>query len=259
MVMYKRINVRGVCMKGELNNKVVIITGAGRGIGRAIALSFASKGAKVSCIARTENEIKKTAAQIKEIGGESIALSCDVSDYEEVKRVIHTTYETFGSIDIAVINAGIDIRKISLEETNVEEWKKVIDINLTGAFYTAKAIIPYMKKQREGKIITLGSGLGHKGRVKSGAYSCSKAGLWMLTRVLAQELYDYNISVNELVPGPVITRMGNDSMKGDESVFSEGSEWIKTPEDVTELALFIATQPKIGPSGQSFSLMRRDL
>ena len=107
--------------------------------------------------------------------------------------------------------------------------------------------------------ITIGSGLGHKGRSDNAAYSCSKAGLWMLTRVLAQELHKFNISVNELIPGPVVTAMGDSSMKDSNSAFSVDSEWIKEPEDVTNLALFIANQPLVGPIGQSFSLMRRDL
>lgn len=134
-----------------------------------------------------------------------------------------------------------------------------MDVNLTRAYYTAKVAIQYLKKQGGGKIITIGSGLGHKGRANNAAYSCSKAGLWTLTRVLAQELHKFNISVNELIPGPVVTDMVNASIKDSNSAFSVDSEWIKTPEDVTNLALFMAMQPLIGPTGQSFSLMRRDL
>ncbi len=168
-------------------------------------------------------------------------------------------YKTYGGIDIVVINAGVDYNNTSVQESNIENWKTIIDINLTGAYYTARVSIPYMKKRGGGKIITIGSGLGHKGRADSSAYSCSKAGLWMLTRVLAQELYMFNISVNELIPGPVVTNMGNSSMKDSNSVFSIEGEWIKKPEDVRNLALFMATQPLVGPTGQSFSLMRRNL
>lgn len=106
-----------------------------------------------------------------------------------------------------------------LEESNIEDRKTIIDINLTGAYYTAKTAILYIKKQDGGKIITISSGLGYKGRADSFAYSCSKVGLWMLTRVLAQELHKFSISVNELIPGPVITTMGNSSMKDNNSAF----------------------------------------
>lgn len=246
-------------MCGSLENKVAVITGAGRGIGKAIAISYAANGAKVCCLSRSKNEIDNTADFINKNNGNAIALTCDVSNYDELDEVFQKIYKTYGGIDIVVINAGVDCKNLSVEESNIEDWKTIIDINLTGAYYTAKAAIPYIKKQGGGKIITIGSGLGHKGRADNSAYSCSKAGLWMLTRVLAQELHKFNISVNELIPGPVITTMGNNSMKDGNSVFSIDSEWIKKPKDVTNLALFMATQPLVGPTGQSFSLLRRDL
>lgn len=246
-------------MEHGLENKVAVITGAGRGIGRAIAISYAAKGAKVCCLSRSQNEIKYTADVINKNNGDAIALICDVSNYNELDKVFEKIYETYGRVDIIVINAGTDCKNASVEESNIEDWKVIMDVNLTGAYYTAKAAIPYLKKQGGGKIITIGSGLGHKGRAENSAYSCSKAGLWMLTRVLSQELHKFNISVNELIPGPVITDMGSSSMRDSNSAFSINSEWIKKPEDVTNLALFMATQPLVGPTGQSFSLMRRDL
>ena len=133
-----------------------------------------------------------------------------------------------------------------------------IDLNLNGAYYCAKTSIPYLKARGGGKIITVGSGIGHNGRVGSSAYACAKAGLWMLTRVLAQELWEHNISVNELVPGPVVTRSSSAGSNDDQSsVFTIDSEWIKQPDEVAPLAFFLATQPDKGPTSQSFSLMRR--
>lgn len=246
-------------MCSSLENKIAVITGAGRGIGKAISIAYAANGAKVCCLSRSQNEINKTADFINKNNGSAIALTCDVSNYNELDEVFQKIYKTYGGIDIVVINAGVDYKNSSIEESNIDNWKIIIDINLIGAYYTAKAAIPYIKKQGGGKIITIGSGLGHRGRVDNSAYCCSKAGLWMLTRVLAQELHKFNISVNELIPGPVITTMGDISMKDSNSAFSIDSEWIKKPEDVTSLALFMATQPLIGPTGQSFSLMRRDL
>ena len=131
---------------------------------------------------------------------------------------------------------------------------------MIGAYYCARVAIPYLRQRGAGKIITVGSGIGHRGLPSSSAYACSKAGLWMLTRVLAQELWQFNISVNELVPGPVITDRTQDMQDArQDTVFAIDSEWIKTPEDVVSLALFLATQPDKGPTAQSYSLMRRDM
>jgi 3-oxoacyl-[acyl-carrier protein] reductase len=243
----------------RLNGKVALITGAGKGIGKAIAIAYAKQGIKVCCIARTLNDIELTANEIKTLGGDAIAILCDVTNYENLEIAIQKAFNKFGRIDILVINAGTDCEKLSVDKLDIEEWKRVIDVNLNGALYTAKAAIPYLKRNGTGKIITIGSGMGHKGRADSAPYSCSKAGLWMLTRILAQELSEYKISVNELIPGPVNTDMGNDSKKDNHSAFSISGEWIKNPEDVAELAIFLAGQPDIGPTAQSFSLMRRDI
>src|SRR5262249_56454486 len=112
----------------------------------------------------------------------------------------------------------------------------------------------HLRRRGCGKIITIGSGIGHRGGPERSSYACSKAGLWMLTRVLAQELAAFNISVNELVPGPVDTSM---NPSGARTSTLGASEWLKRPEDVVPLALFLAEQPDVGPTAQSFSLMRR--
>ena len=242
-----------------LNGKVAIITGAGKGIGKAVAIAYAKQGMSVCCIARTLSDIVSTVNEIKESGGNAMAISCDVTNYENVKEAMQKAYERYGGIDLVLVNAGTDTEKLPIDELDIAEWKRVMDVNLNGAFYTVKAAIPYLKRNGSGKIITIGSGMGHKGRADDSAYSCSKAGLWMLTRVLAQELSEYRISVNELIPGPVITDMGKDSMKDERSAFSINGEWIKSPDDVTDLAIFLAGQPGAGPTAQSYSLMRRDL
>ena len=242
-----------------LNGKVAIITGAGKGIGKAVAIAYAKQGMSVCCIARTLSDIVSTVNEIRESGGNAMAISCDVTNYENVKEAMQKAYERYGGIDLVLVNAGTDAEKMPIDELDIAEWKRVMDVNLNGAFYTVKAAIPYLKRNGSGKIITIGSGMGHKGRADDSAYSCSKAGLWMLTRVLAQELSEYRISVNELIPGPVITDMGKDSMKDERSAFSINGEWIKSPDDVTDLAIFLAGQPGAGPTAQSYSLMRRDL
>lgn len=242
----------------ELRGQVAIVTGAGRGIGKAIAIAYGRAGALVSCAARTPAEIEQTVREIKEIGGQGLAVPTDVTRPESVKHLLKTTADTFGGVDILVINAGANYDRRRVEESQPEDWRATLELNLFGAYYCAQAAIPYLKQRGGGKIITIGSGLGHRGSVGCSAYACSKAGLWMLTRVLAQELWPYHISVNELIPGPVKTTIDAGLPPQEQSVFEIESEWVKTPEAVTPLALFLASQPVVGPTAQSFSLMRRD-
>ncbi len=143
-----------------------------------------------------------------------------------------------------------------MEDSDPSAWRQVLEVNLIGAYSCVQAAIPHLKTRGAGKIITVGSGMGHRGLAGSSAYSCSKAGLWMLTRVLAMELWEDRISVNELIPGPVSTEMNPARPDGSSSLGA--SEWAKAPDDVVPLALFLATQPDVGPTAQSFSLMRRD-
>jgi 3-oxoacyl-[acyl-carrier protein] reductase len=240
-----------------LSGKVALVTGAGRGIGRAIALAYAQAGATLVCAARTQREIDNTADQIRGSGGRALAVPADVTDPASVANLFAVANEQVGNLNILVINAGGNLDPRSVEESDPDGWRATLEVNLFGAYYCAKAAIPYMK-ERGGKMIMIGSGMGHKGATERSAYCCSKAALWMLTRVLAQELWPYGISVNELIPGPVNTTATTPSaLRG--NVFNIESEWVKEPEDVVPLALFLATQPDIGPTAQSFSLMRRDI
>jgi len=215
-------------------------------------------GADVVCAARSEDEIKQTEKEIRETGGRAIAVKTDVTRKEEVCNMFKVAAEHFGGIDILVINAGANYDRETVENSNMDNWIKTMELNLFGAYYCAHYAVPYLKQRGAGKIITMGSGLGHKGFPGSSAYSCSKAGLWMLTRILAQELLDYNISVNELIPGPVETSIDDGVEEGKSIVRTMDSEWHKQPEDVVPMALFLAGQPDKGPTAQSFSLMRRD-
>ena len=240
-----------------LDGKGAVITGAGRGIGRSIAVGLARAGASVCCAARTETEIQGTVAQIREEGGTAVSFQTDVTQWGAVEELFDFADSELGGIEIVVLNAGTNLDRRTVEESDPAAWEATLRTNLLGTYYCAKAAIPALKRRGRGKIITVGSGMGHKGFAGSSAYCCSKAGLWMLTRTLAQELWKYNISVNELIPGPVETNMARNEGGGD-SVFSIESEWIKSPEDVVPLALFLATQPDVGPTAQSYSLMRRD-
>lgn len=242
---------------GDLTGQVAVITGAGRGIGRAIAIGFAEAGAAVVCAARSLDEIHETAVHITNSGAQAQAKVMDVTDFESAVSLFNFTQETYGGVDIVVINAGISTSQKSVEESDPAVWAQVIQTNLIGAYHTAKAAVPHLKARGGGKIILLGSGLGHKGIPDRSAYATSKAGLWMFTRVLAQELVSSQISVNELIPGPVLTAMTPGTVEDAQQLLGDG-EWVKQPEDIVPLALFLASQPNGGPTAQSFSLMRRD-
>ena len=239
-----------------LTEKVVLITGASRGIGKALSIGFAGAGATVSCTARSKDLLDETVTEIRQNGGDAIAITADVTQESEAVQMLEETVARLGKLDILILNAGGNFDHRLVENSDSKDWRKTVELNLFGAYYCAKAAIPYLKSNSGGKIITIGSGLGHRGMVKSSAYACSKAGLWMLTRILAQELQEYNISVNELIPGPVETGIISDTFR--KEVIDKKHEWLKEPEDVVQLALFLASQPDIGPTSQSFSLMRRD-
>jgi 3-oxoacyl-[acyl-carrier protein] reductase len=237
-------------VSAPLKDKVAVITGAGRGIGRAIALAYAKAGACVVCSARSEAEIDETARQITTAGGYAIAHTADVVDYEAVVALFQRASKRFGGIDIVVANAGVAVEQRLIENSDPRLWRKTVDINLTGAYHTAHAAIPHLRKRGAGKIILVGSGQRNRAAPGFSAYSCSKSGLWMLTQSLAVELVEHNISVNELIPGPVKTDMTRDAA-------IPPGEWFKDPEDVVPLALFLASMPDVGPTAQSYSLMRR--
>ena len=246
---------------GVLSGKVAVVTGAGRGIGRAIAVGYAAADATVCCVARTESEIARTVVDIRSDGGTATSVQADVTDYDSVVHVFDAAISEFGGVDIVVVNAGGNLDDSrDVESGNLEQWTDTVQLNLVGAYHTARAAIPHLKDRGGGKILAIGSGLGRRGRPGMSAYATAKAGLSMLVRVLAQELWQHDISVNELIPGPVLTgRVTQAYAQKAGSVFQDDSEWIKTPDDVVPLALFLATQPVKGPTGQTYSLMRRDM
>jgi 3-oxoacyl-[acyl-carrier protein] reductase len=242
----------------QLRGKVAVITGAGRGIGQAIAIAYAQSGASVCCSARTVGEINETVSRITARGDKAISVAADVTDFASVCELYDRAVASFGRVDIVVMSAGASAENKLVEEADPEIWRNSIEVNLIGAFHTAKAAIPHLRKGGGGKIILIGSGMGHRSGPTRSSYASSKAGAWMLTRILAQELSAYEIAVNELIPGPVQTRF----IAGREEALrssSASAEWFKQPEDVVPLALFLASQPQTGPTGQSFSLARREL
>jgi len=194
-------------MTEKFKDKVVVVTGAGRGIGRALALGFAAAGAKVVCAARTQSEIDDAAASIIEAGGSASAQRCDVAAPDDLRRLYDFTREAYGRLDVVIANAGGNFARQPLEDSDIAAWEHTVRVNLLGVYYTARFAIPDLKV-RGGHIIVVGSGLGHRaGDNTHSAYSASKAGAWMLARAMAKELSPYRICVNELIPGAVRTEL----------------------------------------------------
>ena len=243
-----------------LKDKVALITGASSGIGQAIAVAWARAGAMVGCAARSVDGLADTVAEIEGFGGTALAVRTDVTDRSEVERMIAQTTSEFGGLDILLINAGGNLERNVVGEDDPDNWVATLQLNLVGAYYTAREAVPHMRARDGGRILLMGSGIGHRAAPGASAYAVSKAGLRMLTRVLAEELVEHDITVNEIIPGPVWTPATvQEHETTGWAVASIPNEWVKQPEDVVSLALFLACQPNPGPTAQSFSLLRRQL
>ncbi|NQV25227.1 MAG: SDR family oxidoreductase [Rhodopirellula sp.] len=242
-----------------LAGQVAVITGGGRGIGRAIAIAYAEAGAHLCVTARTSSEIDQVAAEINQAGGRAIAVVCDVSNRASVEAMIDRTVSEFSRLDLLVNNAGGGLERTLVGEDDPNVWQNVIEINLLGTYFCTRAALPHLKADGGGKIINVGSGMGHQPRAKNSSYNVAKAGVWMLTRCLSMELWEAGVTVNELIPGPVYTELTADIFPRDQAHPGISSEWVKDPVDVVPMAVMLAMQSAKGPTGQSFSLARRPL
>ena len=238
-----------------LAGKVAIITGASRGIGKAIALGYAREGASVVVAARTEVEkdknfpgtISQTALAIGELGGKALAVRCDVTDEASVTSMVEQCLSAFGKIDILVNNAGVAFH-YPIVETPLKRWELVIRVNLTGSFLCSKAVLPSMMKQRQGSIINLSSLAADErdnGTVPTGvAYAVAKAGLDRFTWGLASEAGKHNIAVNCLKPKQVVDTEGMRFWAKEE----ERRGWVE-PDRMVKCAIFLAAQDASGVTG----------
>lgn len=231
----------------ELEDRVALVTGSTRGLGRGIAERFAREGARVVVNGRSGEDADRVA---KEIGGGAIGVAADISSSAEAARLVATTRDAFGRIDILVNNAGISLDNY-VSRISDERWESVLATNLSGPLYLIREVVPILREQEAGAILNLLSWSGLRGNVGQGAYAASKAGLYGLTLSLAKELGRFGIRVNGISPA-VMTDMSQ-QMTEELKKKARGRRPIKidgTPEDVAEAALFLASDRARFTTGQ---------
>jgi NAD(P)-dependent dehydrogenase (short-subunit alcohol dehydrogenase family) len=259
-----------------VDGKVAIVTGAGRGIGRAIATTLAEAGADVAVISRTEAQIEETAGMIEKLGRRALPLELDVSKEEQVGEGVERVLSAFGTVDILCSNAGIFMTRpvaispdeqipgadLAADEANtpiqLEDWRKVLDTNLTAALLFARAVGPHMMKHKSGKVVITSSTAADEGQNFLSAYCVSKAGLNSLTRCLASEWGQFNITVNAIAPGMIRTDMIK-PFEADPAIINHSISLVPLgrlgePREVALLALFLASGASSYISGQVFTI-----
>lgn len=237
----------------ELEGKVALVTGGGQGIGKAIVLALAKKGASVVIADIDLESADKVAGEAGKFS-KAVAKKADVSSETDVKQLVRETLEEFGRIDILVNNAGIDL-KLPTEEVTVEQWQQVMDINLKSVFLCAQAVGREMIKNRSGKIINIASVAGHAAVPRMAAYNASKAGVLLLTKTLAVEWAKYNINVNSISPGVTETSLLSRLRMEDPEAIKAREERIPLgrvaqPEDIAQVAVFLASSASDNITGE---------
>ena len=231
----------------SLKGKVAIVTGGKRGIGKAIALAFAEAGADVAVCGRVVEDglLGDAAEEIRKLGRRSLAIQADITKKADVDNLVQRVTDEFGGIDILVNNAAIDVRAPILE-LGEDDWDKVIDTNLKGYYLCSQAVVKRMVERKKGNIISMASQLAFRAWANMGAYCITKAGVVMLTRVLARELGSYGIRANAIAPSTVTTELGRPTWSNPEALKRVKStiplgERLAEPSDIVGAALFLAS------------------
>lgn len=227
-----------------LGGKVVLVTGASQGLGRALALACAKERASLVLNSRSEEGVRPVAEEAEKLGAEAIPFAADVSRGADVQRMVDAAVERFGKIDVLVNNAGLLGPRVRIEDYPEDEWRRIIDANLTGPYLVSKAVIPHLSEG--GSIVNVVSGVSVEGRPEWGAYSVSKFGVEGLTQILAAELEGRGIRVNAVDPGGMRTDMRAAAYP------EEDPQTRITPEENTAVFLYLASDESKGVTGQRF-------
>lgn len=223
----------------KLKDQVCVITGGGRGIGKAVAAHYAREGAKLALCARTASELDEAVKELRAMNAEAEGWSCDVSLEEPVKELVANVKKKFGRVDVLVNNAGVMTRPAPITELDVKKWDYTIAVNLRGPFLVTQAVLPIMIKQKCGSIINVSSMIGRGAYANFIAYGTSKWGLEGFTQTLAAEVKSSNIRVNSVEPGYVATKLTG----------YQGSK----PESVTDVFVYLASDDSHGVTAKMLS------
>ena len=239
----------------KLENKVAIITGASRGIGKVIAEKIAQAGAKVVCVSRSQSDVDDVAKRINNNGNTAIAFACDISNTEKFQDLVKSVVEKFGSVDILINNAGVT-RDSLIMRMSEDDWNLVININLKGAFNGTKAVTRHMMKQRSGRIINISSVVGLTGNAGQANYAASKAGLIGLTKATAKELASRSITANCVAPGYIETEMTDQLPEKAKNTLIEQIPLgrIGNAMDIAAMVCFLASDEAGYITGQTFTV-----
>ncbi len=243
----------------QLEGKVALVTGGARGLGRSMALAYASEGADVAIVARTDSELAAVASEIRALGRRAHTINADLTTSEGANRAARETISELGRIDILVNNAGgyrlftNDLtHAVSVLDITEEEWRRVLESNLTTTFMACKAVLPHMMERRSGVIINLTSkNVARRGRAGQASYGAAKAAVERLSESLADEVKDFGIAVNILDPGWNLTKPNDDY---DDEIHKR----MRLPDDIAEVAVYMALQTSETLTGQLVSASEYD-